>query len=140
LADLLLGTAEFLAADAPLELPDRFVPAFAAGGVLTIWLDGCVALWPAPAWSSLTDRIGALPLSLPDGRAFERVLFSSAVEFEIEPGARRLAVPEAHRRQAGIDGPAVLVGAGDHAELWDAARCAAVARQRLEDLALPVTV
>ena len=139
MADLLLGSMELLAADA-LLLPDGFVPAFAAGGVLTIWLDGCLALWPAPAWSSLAERVLALPMTVAEARAFGRLLFSSAVEFEVDLAVRRVAVPADHRRTAGLDERVVLVGAGDHAELWAPSRWATMAGRRLEDLALPAAV
>ena len=135
--DLLLGAMELLAVDAPIRLPDGFVPAFAAGGVLTAWLDGCLAVWPRAAWSSLAGRVLALPMTAADARTFERLLFASAVEFELDIVRPRLVVPGGHRDLAGIAERAVLVGAGDHAELWAPDRWARVAGRRLEDLALP---
>ena len=130
---LLLGTTE-LTLDRPLRLPDRYLPAFASGGVLTAWLDGCLALWPPATWASLASRITALPMSQGGARTFGRLLFSSAAEFSWEPSGIR--VPEAHRRLAGIEDRAILVGAGDHAELWSPARWTEAASDRLEDLEL----
>ena len=134
---LLLGTTE-LTLDRPLRLPDSFLPGFASGGVLTAWLDGCLALWPHATWASLAGRITALPMSQGGARTFGRLLFSSAVEFAFEPGG--IGVPEAHRRLAGIEGRAVLVGAGDHAELWSPARWAEATARRLDDAELPALV
>jgi MraZ protein len=135
---LLLGTTELPALDRPLRLPDRFLPAFAAGGVLTAWLDGCLALWPSSTWSRVTDSIVSLPMSAEGARAFSRLLFSSAVEFGFEPAGLR--IPEAHRRLAGIDDRAILVGAGDHAEVWSPERWSEAAGRRLDDVELPATV
>ncbi len=135
---LLLGTVELRPADAPLQLPDRFVPAFAGGGVLSAWLDGCLALWPPAAWASLSERLLALPMSVRDARSFNRLLFASAVEFDFNRGA--IALPEPHRQMAGLGERVLLVGAGDHAELWDPARWAAEAGRRLDDLHLPAAV
>ena len=135
---LLLGTLELDTVDAPLRLPDRFLPAFAAGGVLTAWLDGCLALWPAETWAELAHRTTALPLSAPGARTFGRLLFSSAVPFDWS--ANGVSVPESHRRLADIHDRALLVGAGDHAELWSPARWAETASRRLEDLELPAAV
>ena len=135
---LLLGTVELEPADAPLELPDRFLSAFAGGGVLTAWLDGCLALWPRAAWSSLADRLVSLPMSVSDARVFTRLLFASAVDFEFNRGT--ITLPVAHRALAGLGERVLLVGAGDHAELWDPARWAAQAARPLEDLDLPAAV
>ena len=135
---LLLGTVELQSAEAPLELPDRFLSAFAGGGVMSAWLDGCLALWPLTTWSSLAQRVMSLPISLADARSFGRLLFSSAVEFDFEGGA--VTVPPEHRALAGLGERVLLVGAGDHAELWDPARWAAQAGRGLEDLDLPTAV
>jgi len=135
---LLLGTLELSAVDAPLRMPDRFLPAFASGGVLSAWLDGCLALWPQPAWVALADRLAALPVSAHSSRTFNRLLFSSAVQFGFDPAG--VALPETHRRLAGIGDRAILVGAGDHAELWSPARWTEAASRRLEDVELPAAV
>ncbi len=134
---LLLGTTE-LTLDRPLRLPDSFLPGFVSGGVLTAWLDGCLALWPQATWASLAGRITALPMSQGGARTFGRLLFSSAVEFPFDAGGIR--VPEAHRRLAGIEDRAVLVGAGDHAELWSPDRWAEATARRLDDAELPALV
>ncbi len=135
---LLLGTLELQPADAPLELPDRFLSAFAGGGVLSAWLDGCLALWPARSWSSLADRLTSLPVGAGDARSFTRLLFASAIELDFDHGT--VTVPAGHRAMAGIGDRVVLVGAGDHAELWDPAAWTAQARRRLENLDLPAAV
>ena len=135
---LLLGTAELQPADAPLQLPDRFLSAFAGGGILTAWLDGCLALWPRAAWASLADRLVALPMSVSDARVFNRLLFASAVDFDFNRGT--VTLPAAHRTLAGLGERILLVGAGDHAEIWDPARWAAQATRPLEDLELPAAV
>ena len=134
---LLLGTTE-LTVDRPLRLPDRFLPAFSSGGVLTAWLDGCLAVWPPATWTALASRITALPMSQGGARTFGRLLFSSAVEFAFEPGGIRL--PEAHRQLAGIEDRVILVGAGDHAELWSPDRWADATSRGLDDAELPALV
>ena len=138
--DMLLGAVELLAADAPIRLPHEFLSAFAAGGVATIWLDGCLAVWPRAEWAALAARIAALPLTEADSRTFARLVFSSAVDLEVDPLRPRLEVPAALLKRAGIEDRAVLVGAGRHAELWEPARWARVADQSLDDLALPAAV
>jgi MraZ protein len=131
-APLLLGTIPLVVGADPLRLPDPFLRPFVDGGVMTLWLDGCVALWPPLAWASIARRIADLPLASADARAFGRVVFASAVPF----GPERIAPSAALRAAAAIDddGEAVLVGAGDRAELWSRERWDAVSRVRLADL------
>jgi len=136
-AALLLGTAELALQDGPLRLPETFLVPFAAGGVLTVWLDGCLALWPRAAWESLADRLLALPLSVSDARAFARLVFASAVEFR---SPAEVAIPATHRRPADLDDRLVLVGAGAHAEIWSPDRWLEVSRRSLDELSLPIAV
>jgi MraZ protein len=132
-APQLLGTFPLVLGADPLRLPDPFVRTFVDGGVMTLWLDGCLALWPPLAWATIARRIADLPLASADARAFARLVFASAVPFG--PGPERVAPPETLRAAAAIDGDAVLVGAGDRAELWSRERWDSVARLRLDDLA-----
>jgi MraZ protein len=137
-AALLLGTVEIALPQGPMRLPDLFLAPLAGGAVLTVWLDGCLALWPRPAWEALATRILSLPMSVADARAFARLVFSSAVE--LHPPTRRLVVPPGHRRLADLDERAVLIGAGDHAEIWDPDRWDEMSRRRLDELTLPALV
>jgi MraZ protein len=130
-APLLLGTIPLVLGADPLRLPDPFLRPFVDGGVMTVWLDGCLALWPPVAWATIAHRIAELPLASADARAFGRLVFASAVSFAPD----RLVPSNALRAAAAIDGDAVLVGAGDRAELWSRERWDAVARLRLDDLA-----
>ncbi len=133
--DLLLGTLELLSADRPFDLPERFAPLFAAGGIATIWLDGCLALWPSPSWARIAERLLELPLASSDARTFRRLVFGSAVEMA---WGRPVTLPVGLLGAAGIEDRGVLVGAGDHAELWSPPRWADVSNRAIPDLALPI--
>jgi len=130
-APLLLGTIPLMLGADPLRLPDPFLRPFVDGGVMTLWLDGCLALWPPLAWATVARRIAELPLASADARAFARVVFASATPFTPD----RILPSVELRAAAAIDGDAVLVGAGDRAELWSRERWDAVTRLRLDDLA-----
>jgi len=130
-APLLLGTIPLVLGADTLRLPDPFLRPFVDGGVMTVWLDGCLALWPPLAWATVARRIADLPLASADARAFARLVFASATPF----AADRVVPSAALRAAAAIVGEAVLVGAGDRAELWSRERWDAVTRLRLDDLA-----
>ena len=127
----LQGSADVTLRDGALHLPDAFAVPFAGGLVVTVWVDGCIALWPRDAWESLASRLTRLPISDSNARAFGRLLFSSAMS--VGAGVRRLRLPDRHRAMAGIRSDAVLVGAGDHAELWSRERWAETSGRPLDE-------
>ncbi len=127
------GSADVTLRDGLLRLPDRFAVRFAAGLVMTEWLDGCLALWPRASWDSLAARLMRLPIADGDARSFVRLLFASAVEVGGSP--RSIRLPEAHRRSAGLGAEGVCVGAGDHAEIWARSRWAEQVDRPLDDFA-----
>jgi MraZ protein len=128
----LLGSADVTLRDGTFRLPDGFAAAFVGGLVVTSWLDGCLALWPRAEWDAFAARLVRLPVADAGARWFARLLFASAVEIGIVPDD--IALPEPQRRSAGLDGEVVLVGAGDHAELWSRGRWDEQSSRSLDEL------
>jgi MraZ protein len=137
-AALLLGSIDLVLADGRFRIPDPMLGAFVGGGVMTMWLDGCLALWPRAAWDEFSTRVAGLPLTVAEHRAFARVLFASATEVPF--GTGQMAIPADLRTAAGIDQDAVIVGAGGHAELWAPDRWRVASARSLDEVALPVAV
>lgn len=93
------------------ELGDRFT--------VTRGLDKCLAIYPAAEWAVLEERIRALPMS--KARDLQRFFFSSA--FDAEPDSQgRILLPAGLRQYAGLSKEATIIGASNHAEIWDTAR------------------
>jgi transcriptional regulator MraZ len=100
-----------------IAVPARFRAQLADGAVVSRWIDQCLAIFSRQAWDELSAKVAELPVADAGSRAFQRFLFSGAIETEIDRSGRVL-VPEYLRRWAGLDGDAVLVGSRDHAEIW----------------------
>ncbi len=83
--------------------------------------EGCLMVFPRPAWENFRDRIAAMPMS---ASGWKRVFLGSAMDVEIDGAARILISPEL-RAAAGLKKDVVLMGMGSHFELWDAAAYAA---------------
>ena len=49
-----------------LSIPSKFREALTGGAVLSQGLDGCLFLYPKPAWENLINRISQLPLTRSD--------------------------------------------------------------------------
>lgn len=105
-----------------VAIPVRFRPRLAAGATLARWLDGCLAVFPADAWSELAGKLQALPTTNAAARQFGRFMSSGAVEVELDRQGR-LLVPGYLRSYAGLElGELVVVGALNRLEIWAPSR------------------
>ncbi len=82
--------------------------------------EGALMVFPRPAWEQFRDRVAALPMS---ASGWKRVFLGNAVDVEIDASSRVLIAPEL-RAAAGLTRDVMLLGMGNHLELWDAARYA----------------
>lgn len=79
---------------------------------------GPLMIFPRPAWEEFRERIAALPMS---AIGWKRVFLGNAMDVEIDASSRVLISPEL-RRSAGLDKDVMLLGMGNHFELWDAVK------------------
>lgn len=94
-----------------------------AAGQLTVTKhpSGCLLVFPRPAWESFREKLMTLPIA---AEGWRRIFLGSAMDVEIDSGARVLIAPEL-RAWAGLEREVMLLGMGQRLELWDAARLAA---------------
>jgi MraZ protein len=94
-----------------------------AAGQLTITKHphGCLMIFPRPEWEAFRQRIAQLPMS---AQWWKRIFLGNAQDVEMDAQGRVLIAPEL-RNAAGITKEAMLLGMGNHFELWDAATYAA---------------
>jgi MraZ protein len=83
--------------------------------------EGCLMVFPRPAWETFRDKVAALPMS---ASGWKRVFLGNAMDVEIDGASRVLVSPEL-RAAAGLSKEVMLLGMGSHFELWDAQRYAA---------------
>jgi transcriptional regulator MraZ len=107
-----------------VAIPVRFRDDLLGGGFVSKWVDGCVALYPRDAWQALADKAAHLPISDSRSREFQRFLFGAAFPIELDR-QNRLVIPAPLREYAGLEAESVVVGLGDHLELWSPPRWAA---------------
>ncbi|MBJ7421183.1 MAG: division/cell wall cluster transcriptional repressor MraZ [Rhodoferax sp.] len=102
-----------------LSVPTRHrdVLSATAQGLLTITKHphGCLMVFPRPEWDLFRDRISALPMS---AQWWKRIFLGNAMDVELDSTGRILISPEL-RQGAGITKDTVLLGMGNHFELWD---------------------
>ena len=104
-----------------LSVPTRHrdVLSATAQGLLTITKHphGCLMVFPRPEWDVFRDRISALPMS---AQWWKRIFLGNAMDVELDSTGRVLISPEL-RQSAGITKDTILLGMGNHFELWDKA-------------------
>ena len=124
---LIFQGASALSLDAKgrLAVPARHRDALQAlcGGQLTLTKhpEGCLMVFPRPAWEGFRDKVAALPMS---AAGWKRIFLGNAMDVEVDSAARVLVSPEL-RVAAGLTKDVMLLGMGSHFELWDAQRYAA---------------
>lgn len=108
-----------------LSVPTRHrdVLSATAAGQLTITKHphGCLMVFPRGEWEKFRERIASLPMQ---AQWWKRIFLGNAMDCEMDGTGRVLVSPEL-RVAAGIGKDVVLLGMGNHFELWDAARYAA---------------
>lgn len=104
-----------------LSVPTRHRDLLAAeaAGQLTITKhpDGCLMVFPRPAWEAFSARIAQLPMQ---AQWWKRIFLGNAMDVDMDGTGRVLISPEL-RAAAGLVKEAVLLGMGTHFELWDKA-------------------
>ena len=88
---------------------------------LTKHPEGCLLVFPRPAWEAFRARVAALPMA---ASGWKRVFLGNAMDAQIDASSRILVSPEL-RSAAGLSKDVLLLGMGSHFELWDAAQHAA---------------
>jgi MraZ protein len=102
-----------------LTIPSKFRAALAGGVYLVRGVERCISVYPASTYESIAEQTlaGINPLS-PRGRELRRMLYSSALETELD-SAGRVMLGQKFLEHAGISREAVVTGVGECLELWD---------------------
>lgn len=85
--------------------------------IVTKGLDDCLAIYTREAWKKISDALQSQSSTKASVRALKRFVFGSAAELEYDKQGRVL-IPVPLREYASLDKQAVIVGAGDHVEIW----------------------
>lgn len=83
--------------------------------------DPCIAVWCGDARQEFEQRLQSQSKASKEKRAAIRELYSFAHSDEVDKQGR-VSVPDELRSERGIDREVVIVGAGDHIEIWSPER------------------
>lgn len=86
--------------------------------VLTAHPEGCLLLYPQPAWEPIRAKVMAFPSLDRQSNLWKRLLVGFAEDVEPD-GAGRLLISPVLRDYAHITRQVMFVGQGSHFEIWD---------------------
>ena len=85
-------------------------------------------VFPRPEWEKFRERVSTLPMS---AQWWKRIFLGNAMDVEMDGTGRVLVSPEL-RAAAGISRDTMLLGMGNHFELWDKATYEAQEAQAMQ--------
>ena len=100
-----------------LSVPTRHRDALGEQLTITRHPHGCLMVFPRPDWEKFRERVSALPMQ---AQWWKRIFLGNAMDVEMDGTGRVLVSPEL-RQAASITRETMLLGMGNHLELWDKA-------------------
>ena len=106
-----------------LAMPKPFREAFEDDQqlVLTPGMDGSLSLFSGRVFAGLADQLAARSPSGQEVRAFSRLLYAQSRSVELDSQGR-IRLPIELAKLGNLEGDAVVLGVGDHVELWNKSR------------------
>ena len=104
-----------------IAVPAKYRDELADGLIVTRGFDQNLLVYPMKMWQTVAERVNSLPIGDPNTRALQRLLFSSAVDTELDKQGR-LLLPGYLRTYANVEGEAVIAGMNTFFEIWSKQR------------------
>ena len=101
-----------------LAIPAKLRKEFGERAIITRGPNSCLFLYPQEQWQKMTEKLSQLSLGQGDTRGFSRLMFSGAMEVELDQLGRAL-IPDYLKQYAGLRQRVTIVGVNDRLEIWD---------------------
>lgn len=99
-------------------IPSKFREGLGEKFIVTKGLDNCLFAYSLEEWTSLENKLKALPFTDKDVRAFIRFFFSGATECEVDKQGRIL-IPNNLREYAALEKDIFIIGVSSRVEIWN---------------------
>ncbi len=117
-----------------LIIPSRYREELGENFKVTKGFDGCLFAYDNSDWNRLQEKLAALPLANKESRVLNRFFLGSAMDAEFDKQGRIL-VTAPLRDHAGLNKDVVLVGVGNHIEIWSRERWETADVDDVDDIA-----
>lgn len=99
-------------------VPNKFRNILGEAFVISKSLDGCLSIYDKNKWDELEAKLNSLPFTDKRARELKRFILGSGSICETDRQGRIL-IPMPLRKSANLNQNVVLIGVGDHIEVWD---------------------
>lgn len=103
-----------------LIIPSKFREQCEASVVVTRGFEGCLSMYTQEGWQEYYAKLQTLPKNKKEARSFVRMITSRASDCEFDK-LGRINIPNVLREVGTLSKECVIVGVGDHVEIWDQA-------------------
>ena len=101
-----------------LIMPVKFRDSLGAKYMLSKGIEACLTIYPMETWVKLEEKVSSLDDFNLSNRDLKRRFFSGSGECELDKQGRTL-INQEFRNYGNLTKDVYIVGAGDHAEIWD---------------------
>ena len=101
-----------------VSLPVKFRKEMGKKIIITAGLDNCLWLFTIAQWKKISEKLSEFSMLQADNRSFNRYMFGSATEVEVDT-IGRILLPEFLVSRAGLKNKVALIGVQDRAEIWN---------------------
>jgi MraZ protein len=101
-----------------VAIPAKFRKDFEDGLIVTRGIDKCLFIFSKSEWNKLAEKLAELPLAQANSRAFARLMFSGAVDEDLD-NQGRILIPDYLRNYASLKKQLVINGLFNRLEIWD---------------------
>ncbi|MEK7127409.1 MAG: division/cell wall cluster transcriptional repressor MraZ [Patescibacteria group bacterium] len=117
---MFLGTFDTKANDKwQVSLPAKIKNALGGDrAIISAGFEKCIYGFTISDWEITSAQELQKPLSTPEGREIRKQMFAKALEIDLDKQGR-FVIPDYLRKHAGLTGELIVIGAGDHFEIWD---------------------
>lgn len=98
-------------------IPAKLRSELGATFVVSKGLDGCLSIYTNQEWERRINQILALPSTKREVRMYIRSIAAKAIDAECD-SMGRIQLSNALKEDAKLDKSCVIIGAGDHVEIW----------------------
>jgi MraZ protein len=104
-----------------LTIPARFRDLLISGAYITQGFDENLIVLTAPLFEKIYEQVNQMSMTNPSARLFRRLFFSHA-DWVVADKSGRILIPQFLRQAANLTHGAVIVGVGNHFEIWSPER------------------
>lgn len=101
-----------------VSLPVKFRKEVGKKIIVTSGLDNCLWIFTLAQWKKISEKMAELSMLQADNRSFNRYMFGSATEVEVD-SIGRILLPEFLVTRANLKNKIAVIGVQDRVEIWN---------------------